>query len=133
METTFQQIAKVLSQRSLQSGFHMTAMIAAIAELFFLSDGSDHMETRLWYKLRIMLTYMQIDSCCSLVPIFLLRCLRVVRRKLLIGDINFTCPTGDRTAIFTWSFDPREGLAVCRLKVVPSFPRCFKTSRFGPF
>ena len=53
METTFEQIAKVLSQRSLQSGFHMTAMIAAIAaiaaiaERFFLSDGSDHMETRL--------------------------------------------------------------------------------------
>ena len=47
METTLEQIAKVLSQRSLQSGFHMPAKIAEIAELFFLSDGSDHMETRL--------------------------------------------------------------------------------------
>ena len=48
---------KVLSQwslslRSPESGFHMIAMIAAIAELFFFSaitasDRSDHMETRL--------------------------------------------------------------------------------------
>ena len=35
--------------------FHMIAMIAAIAEFFFLSDrsdysdGSDHMETGLWF------------------------------------------------------------------------------------
>ena len=33
-------------------------------------------------------------------------------------DINFTCPTGDRTVFFTWSFDPREGLAVFRVKAV---------------
>ena len=36
--------------QSLESGFHMIAVITAIAELFFLSDGSDcsdHMETRL--------------------------------------------------------------------------------------
>ena len=65
-----------------------------------------------------MLTYMHIGSCCSLIPIFLLRCLTVVSRKLLIEDINFTCPTGDRTVFFTWSFDPREGLAVCRVKAV---------------
>ena len=66
-----------------------------------------------------MLTYMQIGSCSSLIPIFLLRCLRVVSRKLLTEDINFTCPAGGRTAIFTWSFDLREGLAVCRVKAVP--------------
>ena len=35
------------SLRSLKSGFHIIAMIAAIAEPFFLSDNSDHMETRL--------------------------------------------------------------------------------------
>ena len=46
-----------LSLRSLESGFLMIAMIAAITELFFLSDcidhsdHSDHMETR--FKLRI--------------------------------------------------------------------------------
>ena len=34
-----------LSLRSLESGFHMIAMIAAIAEHFFLSDRNDHMET----------------------------------------------------------------------------------------
>ena len=51
--TTIAEIEKVLSQRSLslrslESGF---LVIAAIAELFLLSDRSDHMETRL--KLRI--------------------------------------------------------------------------------
>ena len=40
-----------LSLRSLEGGFLMIAMITAIAELFFLSDRSDHIETRL--KLRI--------------------------------------------------------------------------------
>ena len=48
-ETTFQRSQR---QRSPESGFHMIAMIAAIAELFFFSaitasDRSDHMETRL--------------------------------------------------------------------------------------
>ena len=60
--TTIADIEKVLSQRSLllrsprslESGFHMIATIAAIANLFFFlsdrsdnSDRSDHMETRL--------------------------------------------------------------------------------------
>ena len=59
--TTIAEIEKVLSQRSLslpslESCFHMIVMIAAIADLFFLtgrsdhsdrSDRSDHMETSL--------------------------------------------------------------------------------------
>ena len=56
--TTIPEIEKVPSQRllllqslwslrSLESGFYMIAMIAAIAERFFLSDRSDHMENRL--------------------------------------------------------------------------------------
>ena len=43
-ETTFQ---RLLSLPSRKSGFHMIAMIAAFADFFFLSDRSDHMETRL--------------------------------------------------------------------------------------
>ena len=51
--TTIAEIEKILSQRSLSlrslaGGF---LMIAAIAELFLLSDRSDHVETR--FKLRI--------------------------------------------------------------------------------
>ena len=53
--TTIAEIEKVLSQRSwklgcfvVESGFHM---IATVVELFFfLSDHSDHMETRLYTK-----------------------------------------------------------------------------------
>ena len=60
--TTVAGVEKVLSQRSLllrsprslESGFHMIATIAAMAELFFFlsdrrdhSDRSDRMETRL--------------------------------------------------------------------------------------
>ena len=33
----------------------------------------------------------------------------------------FTSPTGDGTANFTWSYEPREGLAACRANAVPSF------------
>ena len=38
--------------------------------------------------------------------------------------------TGDRH--FTWSSQPREGLAICRAKVVLSFVSHFKTLRVGP-
>ena len=43
-----------------------------------------------------------------------------VSTKVLLGDAVFTSPTGDGTAISTWSFEPREGLAVCRTKEEPS-------------
>ena len=33
---------------------------------------------------------------------------------------------------FTWSSEPREGLAICRAKAVPSFLRYFKTLSIGP-
>ena len=32
-----------------------------------------------------------------------------------------------RDRYFTWSFEPREGLAICKAKVVPSFLGHFKT------
>ena len=47
IEATFQRSLSLRSLRSLESGFHMIAMIA---EVFFLSDHSDrsdHIETRL--------------------------------------------------------------------------------------
>ena len=33
---------------------------------------------------------------------------------------------------FTWSSEPRQGLAICRAKVVLSFVSHFKTLRVGP-
>ena len=51
--TTIAEKDFLLSQRSLESGFHMIAKIASIADFFCLrdssdhSDRSDHMETRL--------------------------------------------------------------------------------------
>lgn len=53
--TTIAEIEKVLSWRSLslrsqqllERGFHMIGMIVVIASLFFLSDRSDDIETRL--------------------------------------------------------------------------------------
>jgi len=33
---------------------------------------------------------------------------------------------------FTWSSEPREGLAICRAKAVPSFLSYFKTLSIGP-
>ena len=57
--------------------------------------------------------------------------LKVFRTKVLIGDI-FTSPTGDGTAIFTWSSEPREDLAACSAKSVPSLLSYFRTLRIGP-
>ena len=38
---------------------------------------------------------------------------------------------GDGTAVSTWSFEPREGLALSRAKVVPSSLKYFKTLSIG--
>ena len=46
--------------------------------------------------------------------------------KVLIGDTIFTSPNG-RDRHSTWSSEPREGLAACSAKEVPSFLSHFKT------
>ena len=51
--------------------------------------------------------------------------------EVLIGDIILTSPSGDGIAI-PWSSEPREGLAICRAKVLPSFLSYFKTLSIGP-
>ena len=56
----------------------------------------------------------------------------VFSTKVLIGDTIFTSPTGDGTAISTWSSESREGPAVCSAKTVPSFLRYFDTLSIGP-
>ena len=47
-------------------------------------------------------------------------------------DTIFTSPTGDGTAIYTWSSEPLEGPAVCSAKTVPSFLSYFETLSIGP-
>ena len=44
----------------------------------------------------------------------------VFSTEVLTGDTILTSPTGDGTAV-TWSSEPREGLAACSAKGVPSF------------
>ena len=56
----------------------------------------------------------------------------VFSTKVLIGNTIFTSPNGDGTAIFTWSSEPREGLAACSAKEVSSFLSHFKTLSNGP-
>ena len=59
--------------------------------------------------------------------------LSVFSRKVLIGDTSFTSPTETGgTAILRWSSEPREGLAACSAKGVPSFLSYFKTLSIGP-
>ena len=55
----------------------------------------------------------------------------VFSTKVLIGDtiFYFSYWRGDRH--FTWSSEPREGLAACSTKVVPSFLSYFKTLSIG--
>ena len=47
-------------------------------------------------------------------------------------DTIFTSPTGDGTAVFTWSSEPRECSAACSAKRLPSFFSYFKTPSNGP-
>ena len=58
--------------------------------------------------------------------------LKVFSMKVLIGDTIFMYPTRDGTAIFTWSTEPREGLAAYNAKGVSSFLSYFKTLSIGP-
>ena len=52
-------------------------------------------------------------------------------RKYLFGTY-FYVSYSRRDRHFTWSSEPREGLAICRAKVVPSFLSHFKTLSIGP-
>ena len=52
--------------------------------------------------------------------------------KVLIGDIIFTSSTGDNTTFYWWSSDPRESLAACRAKGLPSFLSYSKTQSIDP-
>ena len=52
--------------------------------------------------------------------------------KVLIEDTIFYVSNWRRDRHFTWSSEPREGLAVCRAKEVPSFLSYFKTLSIGP-
>ena len=51
--------------------------------------------------------------------------------KVLIRDSIFYVSYWRRDRHFTWSSEPREGLAICRAKAVPSFLSHFKTLSVG--
>ena len=55
----------------------------------------------------------------------------VFSTKVLIGDTIFYVSYWRRDRHFTWSSEPREGLAACSTKVVPSFLSYFKTLNIG--
>ena len=44
----------------------------------------------------------------------------------------FHVPNGRRDRHFTWTSEPREGLAACKANEVPSFLSYLKTPRIGP-
>ena len=50
------------------------------------------------------------------------------------GDTIFTSPTVNNYCKWDghFSYEPKEGLAICRAKAVPSFLSCFKTLSIGP-
>ena len=56
----------------------------------------------------------------------------VLSTKVLIGDTIFYVANWRRDRHFTWSSEPREGLACCSAKGVPSFLGYFKTLSIGP-
>ena len=56
----------------------------------------------------------------------------VFSTKVIIGDTIFYVSNWTRDRHFTWSSEPREGLACCSAKEVPSFLGYFKTLSIGP-
>ena len=56
----------------------------------------------------------------------------VFSTEVLIGDTIFYVSEWRRDRHFTWSSEPREGLAACSAKEVPSFLSHFKTLSNGP-
>ena len=56
----------------------------------------------------------------------------VFSTKVLIGDTIFYVSNWRRDRHFTWSSEPREGLAACTAKGVTSFLSYFKTLSDGP-
>ena len=56
----------------------------------------------------------------------------VISTKVLIEHTIFYVSYWRRDRHFTWSSEPREGLAACSTKVVPSFLSYFKTLSIGP-
>ena len=55
----------------------------------------------------------------------------VFSTEVLIGDTIFYVSYWRRDRHFTWSSEPRESLAACSTKVVPSFLSYFKTLSIG--
>ena len=53
-------------------------------------------------------------------------------RKYQLGTLYFTSPNWRRDRHFTWSSEPREGLAACTAKEVTSLLNYFKTLSTGP-
>ena len=56
----------------------------------------------------------------------------VFSTKVLIGDTIFYVSNWRQDRHFTWSSEPREGLACCSAKRVPSFLGYLKTLSIGP-
>ena len=68
----------------------------------------------------------------KLKRIYFIRVSSVLSMKILIRDTILTSPTGDRTAILRgYPSKPREGLAICNAKGVPSFLSYFTTLSIG--
>ena len=66
---------------------------------------------------------------------------RQVKQKRTLFIVNVLCakvenyrylPYQRRGRHFTWSSEPREGLAICTAKALPLFLSYFETPSFGP-
>ena len=55
-----------------------------------------------------------------------------IGQNKIIGDTIFDVSYWIRDRHFTWSFEPREGLPVCRAKEAPSFLNYFKILSISP-
>ena len=77
--------------------------------------------------------FFNFECTCTCTCTFYLS-VNVFSTNVLIGDTIFYVSNWRRDRHFTWSSEPREGLACCSAKGVPSFLGYFKTLKYwsGP-
>ena len=99
------QVTNMMKQRMLQKKlsclFAVPSSLTLVKPITSMSTATERL------SMRCTLLYLSVNAFSTWV---------------LIGDTIFTSPTGDwMDRYFTWSPEPREGLATCSAKGVPSF------------
>ena len=92
-------------------------------------QASQHFPT---FPYKTLQTMRNVRSKTNNIKNALFLSVNVFSTKVLIGDTISSVSNWRPDRHFTWSSEPREGLACCSAKGVPSFLGYFKTLSIGP-